>query len=160
MHAQKEYTDQLLSKYLLRKDRGRFISRGLSPPFTNFRGAPAPPAPLVPTPVHMKYCKQHSTSHLEIDHLSICKQLIECSMPCAACIENNFVLSLSDKSCLCSVHFYIEDNTARTTCRVSMHQSCCRNAKTIDANTYDAYIHTVYIHTYLHTYIQCTYTRT
>ena len=31
VHAQEEYTDQLLSKYLLRKDRGRFISGGLTP---------------------------------------------------------------------------------------------------------------------------------
>ena len=36
VHVQEEYTDQLLSKYLLRKDRGRFISRGLSPPFHKF----------------------------------------------------------------------------------------------------------------------------
>ena len=47
VHAQEEYTDQLLTKYLLRKDRGRFISGGLSQPFTNFRGfQPPAPAPL------------------------------------------------------------------------------------------------------------------
>ena len=39
VHAQEEYTDQLLSKYLVKKDRG---TGGLSPSFTNFRGLQPP----------------------------------------------------------------------------------------------------------------------